>query len=145
MATFAADYTFGTNSEKETRSKLEEVFATTLHHRTENPFSQFDYDNGSTFYLELKTRRIRHDQFPTAIIGKNKVDIAAANPNRTYWFCFNYTDGLYGIRYDKEKFSKYVTTEYSRGDRTDYHNNAQTCCFIAHEDLIALTPKTNGL
>jgi len=139
MATFAADYKFGTDSEIIAKTKLEEIFMTSLYHRTENPFTQFDYDNGSTFYLELKTRRIRHNQYPTAIIGKNKVDIAAANPERTYWFCFNYSDGLYGIKYDKEKFSTYNVSDFSRGDRPDFHNNAQTCCFIPHGDLTPLT------
>jgi hypothetical protein len=140
MATFASDYKFGTSNELIAKTKLEKIFMTTLIHRTEKPMTEFDYDNGATFHVELKTRRIRHDQYPTAIIGKNKVDIAAANPDRTYWFCFNYSDGMYGIKYDKEKFEKYNVSDFSRGDRPDFHNNAQTCCFIPHQDLIHLTP-----
>jgi hypothetical protein len=138
MATFAADYKFGTNNEVKAHEKLEKVFKTSLHHRTEDPFTQFDYDNGSSLFVELKTRRIRHDMYQTAIIGRNKVAIAAANPDKNYWFCYNYSDGLYGIPYDEEKFSKYKMSEYSRGDRSDYHNISQMCYFIPREDLIPL-------
>lgn len=136
-ATFAADYVLGTANEVSVKQKLEKFLGEPLVRR--GGMSLFDYDNNDEtkmIFSEVKTRRIRHDAYPTAIIGGNKVDEAQRNPKNTYWFFFDYVDGLYGIQYDEEKFSQYERTEYSRGDRPDFHNRPQECVFIPSSDLV---------
>lgn len=137
MPTFRSDYAFGTANEKKSHSILETYFNKTLHYRGGS--SIFDYDDGATFYLELKSRRIRHDAYATTIIGANKVEVAENNLSRTYWFCWNYEDGIYGITYNKEKFAGYEKKLYSRGDRPDIKNKPQECYFIPVSDLIRLS------
>lgn len=135
-ATFAADYALGTANEVPIQKKLEKFLGEPLVRR--GGMALFDYDNNNEtkmIFSEVKTRRIRHDAYPTAIIGANKVNEAQRNPNNTYWFFFDYVDGLYGIKYDEEKFSEYERTEYSRGDRADFHNRPQECFFIPSGDL----------
>jgi hypothetical protein len=132
-ATFASDYSFGTANEDVVRGRLEKALGTNLTKR--GGFASFDYDNGSTVFAELKSRRISHTTYPTTLIGANKVDVAAANPSRQYWFCFSYSDGLYGIRYDKEKFAGYERRLYTRGERPDARNGPQDVVFIPTEDL----------
>lgn len=132
-ATFASDYKFGTANEIPVQQKLEKFLDTPLLRR--GGMALFDYDNNKVFG-EVKTRRIRHDAYPTAIIGANKVHEAKRNPDNTYWFFFDYVDGLYGIKYDEEQFSHYEQRSYSRGDRFDYHNKPQECYFIPSEDLV---------
>lgn len=135
-ATFAADYALGTANEVPVQKKLEKFLGEPLVRR--GGMALFDYDNNNEtkmIFSEVKTRRIRHDAYPTAIIGANKVNEAQRNPNNTYWFFFDYVDGLYGIKYDEEKFSQYERTEYSRGDRADFHNRPQECFFIPSGDL----------
>ena len=137
MASLSNDLSFGKKSELSCKDKLDKFFATNLIHR--GGFSTFDYDNGSNIFVELKTRRIPHNMYPTAIIGANKVQAASKNPDNTYWFVYQYSDGLYGIKYDKEKFSKFQHCEYSRGERADYHNYPQDCYFIPSSDLSLLS------
>jgi hypothetical protein len=132
MTTLKEDLVFGTTSEEKNQTNLESIFNKKLIYR--GKFSAFDFDDGATFFVELKTRRIRHDQYPTALIGANKVEIARNNPTRTYWFVFSYIDGMYGIQYSKE-FDSFEHTDYSRGNREDYHNRPQHTYFIPYKLL----------
>lgn len=136
MATFKSDYAFGIKKEIESLDKLNGYFDTKLVYR--GGFSTFDYDNGNNVFVELKSRRIRHDQYDTTIIGANKVDSARDNPHNTYWFCFSYEDGLYGIKFEPEKFADFVKDFYRRGDRSDYNNRPQLVYFIPTKELIKL-------
>ena len=145
MATFADDYQFGTTKEIPTKPILESFFNTPLTRR--GGCAIFDYDNEATksnnvLHIDLKSRRIPHNQYATAIIGANKVEIAESNPSRTYWFVFKYIDGLYGIKYSKELFDTFEHTDFSRGDRTDFHNNPQHCYFIPSDKLVRITDQT---
>lgn len=127
-ATLASDLVYGTQNEHAKHTALERFFKTKLSRR--GGYSTFDYDDGATLFVELKSRRIRHNQYPTAIIGANKVRVAENNPTRDYWFCYAYEDGMYGIKYSKTLFDTFEHTEYSRGERSDYHNRPQHCYFI---------------
>lgn len=127
MPSLKEDLAYGTKSEEKNQSNLEQLFGKKLIYR--GKFAEFDFDDGATFFVELKTRRIPHDMYPTALIGANKVATARNNPNRTYWFCFAYEDGIYGIQYSKE-FDSFDHTDYSRGDRADFHNRPQHTYFI---------------
>jgi hypothetical protein len=133
MPSMKSDLAFGTANETKHHRILEGIFKKKLIHR--GGFAGFDYDDGATFFVELKSRRIAHDKYPTAIIGANKVATAAANPARTYWFCYAYEDGMFGLQYNKELFDTFEKSDYSRGDREDYHNNAQECVFIPYNLL----------
>lgn len=136
MPTFKSDYAFGSASEKSVLPTLNAYFNSDLLYRGGN--STFDYDNGSNLFVELKTRRITHDQYPTAIIGANKVDSASKHPEHTYWFVYQYADGLYGVKYDKDLFATFERRSYSRGDRPDFHNRPQECVFLPHKHLTKL-------
>lgn len=133
IPTLKNDLAYGTSNETTQQSTLETFFKTKLTRR--GGFSTFDYDNGSTLYVELKSRRIPHNKYPTAIIGANKVASARENPDKTYWFCYAYEDGVFGIQYDKDLFDTFSHNDYSRGDRVDYHNNSQHCYFIPCDRL----------
>lgn len=137
-ATFASDYSFGTTNELPVLPILETFFKTPLKRR--GGMSSFDYDNADSnpstvMCIELKTRRIKHDKYPTTIIGANKVAVAAANPDRVYWFCYKYEDGIWGIQYDKTLFGTFEHSDYSRGSRSDFHNQPQECYFIPIKKL----------
>jgi hypothetical protein len=136
LPTLKADLKYGSANEQTKLTKLEEFFKTKLVHR--GGYSTFDYDDGATLFVELKSRRIPHNKYPTAIIGANKVETAEKNPTRRYWFCYAYEDGMYGIQYNKELFDTFEHTDYTRGDRPDYHNNAQSCYFIPSNCLVPL-------
>jgi hypothetical protein len=133
MVTFAEDYAFGTANEAPTLPRIEEYLKTKLIHRGGK--STFDYDNGKNIYADLKTRKIKHDLHTTALIGANKVTMAKMNPKCEFWFFYSYTDGLFAIKYDKEKFATYTRGMYERGERPDYHNRPADTYYIPYEDL----------
>lgn len=131
------DILFGGHSEVNNLSILETYFQTKLKHN--GTFHCFDYSNDSrTIFVELKTRRINHNQYPTAIIGKNKVDFCN-DPNVDYYFVFCYSDGLYTIKYEKELFNSFkVETEYMRSYRTGCVNKPQVVVHIPYQYLIKI-------
>ena len=90
---FASDLAFGTAKEVTVQKKVENFLETPLIRR--GGMSTFDYDNNDEekmIFCEVKSRRIPHNAYPTAIIGANKVEVAQRNPKNTYWFFFDYLD-----------------------------------------------------
>ena len=75
----------------------------------------FDYINNK-LQIELKSRNNSYSKYPSTMIGKNKIEFANKNKKETY-FCFNFTDGVYYIKYDKEKFDLYEEKIGGRQDR----------------------------
>jgi len=60
----------------------------------------FRYENR---LLELKSRNISHNQFPTTIVGYNKIKKARKKKNFKTEFYFLFTDGLYRWDYDEDE------------------------------------------
>ena len=53
--------------------------------------------------LELKSRTISHNQFPTTIVGENKIKKARRKNNFKTEFYFLFTDGLYRWDYNEDE------------------------------------------
>jgi hypothetical protein len=68
---------------------------------------------------ELKSRNIRHNEYKTAIIGCNKAVLQPQDIGKNLYFLFNYTDGLYYIKYDKEVFDTFNKRMFCRNARND--------------------------
>ena len=129
------DLAFGIKSETEIVPSLEKFFDTTLNHN--GGYAVMDWSNPTkTIFVELKTRRIPHNRYDTALIGKNKVDFCN-DENKEYYFCFNYTDGVFYIKYDKQLFSTFANNDnFVRGERTDCSNNPQSIVYIPSNLLV---------
>lgn len=129
------DLSFGANSESANREKIEQFLDVVL--EKTDTYAVMDWANTShTIYVELKSRRIRHDQYPTAIIGLNKVEFCN-DPAKSYYFCFSYLDGLYYIKYDPALFATFQTNHnFNRSDRDDCANYTQRIVYIPVEHLI---------
>lgn len=134
MATFANDYSFGINSEIACHDKISKAFNTEF--KRNGGMAVFDFVNpDATVYVDLKTRRIRHDCYPTALIGANKVEFADRDNTKEYHFVYQYEDGLFGIKYDRELFQTFDSRDFQRGSRADYSKSSQKCYFIPHNHL----------
>lgn len=133
MRTFQDDYELGKTKEDETlatlRIKIPDL------RKDANKFALFDYYNTTT-YVELKTRTFAHDKYPTTMVGYNKVQVAESNPDKTYYFAFAFTDGLYWVEYDKDKFGTYEVKQGGRWDRGRPELNQY--CYIPIGDLTKL-------
>lgn len=109
------DLQFGLNNEQKVMPILENFLNTKLQKGT-NEYSIYDWWNETkTIFVELKSRRITHNKFDTALIGYNKVQ-QCTNKNINYYFVWLYTDGLYYLKYNKELFDtfdiKEITSKY---------------------------------
>jgi hypothetical protein len=94
------DIAFGTKLEMPVINILEQHFNETIN-RAEDKFSPFDAYSENTKY-EIKSRRNRYNQYPTTIIACDKT-----RTKGRLVFVFHFTDGLYYIEYNEEKFRKF--------------------------------------
>ena len=104
-----------------------------------NPYSAMDFFNEpKTFWLEVKERNVRHDQFPTAIISKHKVDFCRENSNSTHYFAWKYLDGIYYIKFDPIVWDTFECRDYKRFNRIDDNQKETLHYFIPHQLLTKL-------
>jgi hypothetical protein len=72
--------------------------------KTEDDFDAIDFESSDTF-LELKSRRIIHNKYPTALIGCNKIAKIKNISKPNNYICWNYLDGLFYLEYDESQFN----------------------------------------
>ena len=121
------DLRFGNLSEAEIHSKLEAIFGT-LKNTSENcemgKYYEFDKYNDN-FMIEIKTRKINHNQYPTLIFGENKLikgdEILKNNPNIRIFYLWRCNDMIVGWEHRKTEFSVCEMGRYDRG-RAELHN-----------------------
>ena len=127
------DLRLGYLSEEEIHSKLEDIFGT-LNRTSENPemgkYYEFDKYNDN-FMIEIKTRKINHNQYPTLIFGENKLnkgdEILKNNPNMRIFYLWRCNDKIVGWEHRKTEFSVCEMGRYDRGKREiDYCVNVKT-------------------
>ena len=89
---------------------LDNLIMTSQYHR-------FDYEDENTL-IELKTRKIRHNIFPTLMFSNDKI-LYGIKQNKKMIFIFEYSDITLYIKYDKELFKdfviKYINNRNDRG------------------------------
>jgi hypothetical protein len=79
-------------------------------------FALFDFVSDKT-EVELKSRTFYMRTYPTTIVGTNKIRYIENNPDKSYYFCFAFTDGLFYLKYSKDLFSKFKKKKCERNDR----------------------------
>lgn len=134
MLSQAEDIRFGTESETNLHKQIESLVGDEVIWK--GGFDTFDFHNkAKTIWVELKTRRIKHDTYPTALIGKNKVEFCNS-PGVDYYFVFSYLDGLFYIKYDKALFDTFKdNNNFYRSVRDDCNTARQTVIYIPIEHL----------
>lgn len=105
---FKEDYLYGKGKEDEILLKIKDYFNKDIEH-IENVYSKYDYKDNNYFY-ELKSRKNKKDDYPTTLIGKDKII------NDNIILLFNFIDGLYYINYkeNKELFKTFETKLFKR-------------------------------
>ena len=86
------DLRLGLKYENKLHPKIKEKFGTELQKTT--LYHPYDYTDGVTF-VELKTRRINHNQYDTLMLSYSKVKYAMDRPNCKFFFVWNCLDGVY--------------------------------------------------
>lgn len=138
--TQANDLSFGITAEQQILPRLNNFFQDTAV-PYEEVYSTADFHSCKNVY-ELKSRRIKHDTYSTAIIGCNKAVLKPADKGKDLYFVFNYTDGLYYIRYCDEVFNTFNKKSFCRHARSDYADRANDVFEIPIEKLIKIGTET---
>lgn len=107
----SADLAFGSKHEKKIHNKLESVFGELKNSRC-NPemgkYYEFDKYNDN-YFIEIKTRRIRHNTHCSLFFGKNKLvkgdKLLNENPNLRIFYLWQCSDGVYGWEHRSTEFN----------------------------------------
>lgn len=118
--TYAGDYAMGKAGETTALPLLNRFFQTSFNPQPR--YAPFDFIcKNTTLFFELKTRKCRHNTYPTLWINVEKVELAKKgkreNPDRRYFFAFNCYDGIWYIEYDEQLFNAFTDEWFQRTDR----------------------------
>tara|TARA_B110000285_G_C14884253_1_gene495394 strand:+ start:49 stop:471 length:423 start_codon:yes stop_codon:yes gene_type:complete len=95
-----------------------------------NQFAIFDYFN-KDFEIELKSRRVKYNTYPSTMIGVNKYKkgLEHIRNGKNVYFFFNFTDGLYYYKLEEDSI-----LEIKNGGRRDT-GIYKDYCYIKKEQL----------
>ena len=121
------DYEFGHNQERLLKPIIESVVGRV---QTKNRYCAYDFEN-ETCIVELKSRKVNHDAYPSLMIGLNKLKTFDKNSHKDAYVFFGFTDGVYYWNYNKQDVYNAV------GGRTDRGKDERKLYgFIPRECLI---------
>ncbi len=135
------DLRFGFKSENDIHEYLETYFGKLL--RTEEnkdmgKYYEFDKYNEDVF-IEMKTRRIKHNQYNSLMFGFNKLkkgrELQKANPNLRIFYLWRCLDGVYYWEQDTTAHKIIYSGRTDRGK-----DEMDDLVHIATEDLKPLAP-----
>jgi len=132
MNTQANDLSYGYDKENINHSKIETLLGCKLkklskYHTMDWEELQSDDDESPPWYVEQKARKMTYDyllnnykspkfQYPSALIGKNKIDFMKEKGNGLV--VFDFTDKIMYWVFDEEEYKKMeVEEQFLRGSR----------------------------
>ena len=110
MVHWAQSYAYGKAQEIKILPHLREFFQRDIH-PTQGRYDKYDFWDEDTNY-EVKSRTTPYKRYPTTMITMNKCCVC--DKGRDLILLFNFTDALYYIKFDPEKFKAYRTEMFSR-------------------------------
>jgi hypothetical protein len=123
---FKQDYSYGLKKEDQLLPVIKSYFNRDIQKST-NKFEKFDFFDEKYKY-ELKSRNNSYDKYPTTLICADKVC-------KRIIFLFNFTDGLYYIKYRKSKFNMFEKKMFVRNKRDDFNDLEKEYIYIPIEYL----------
>lgn len=142
--TYQSDKSFGTQNEIKLLNYLNtELYVNDKFSMFKNQHSTMDFIN-SKIIAELKSRRNKYSQYPTTMVGQNKLNQAEqsykSNKGKEYKFFFLFTDGLYVWDFNPEQ---YTTKLGGRNDRGANEIKEYSYIDINHLKLITTDINSN--
>ena len=115
--------------------------------KTENTYDSFDFINDE-YICELKSRRVHHNQYVSAMCGLNKIRDIKKYGNRKVRFYWLFTDGLYYWDYKKNnpfdyENNEYYTAQTKRNDRG--YAEVSHCCYVWNKFLKKATSRLTSV
>jgi hypothetical protein len=124
---YLSDIKFGFKNEKDTIDIIRLYFQDNI--QKMKRYDKYDF-MGECCYYELKSRRNKYRDYPTTLIPADKID-----DTKNIIFIFNFTDGLYYIKYNKEIFDTFEKKPFKRHQRVGYNDKQKDYYFIPIEAL----------
>tara|TARA_R100000231_G_scaffold37543_1_gene32923 strand:- start:5670 stop:6080 length:411 start_codon:yes stop_codon:yes gene_type:complete len=104
---FSDDEKLGDEGERILKPIIEKMFNTEFYFTEKKHYFDF-IDIDDKIYIELKTRRIKHNQYPTLYFSYAKKKFIDRNPYYDYYIFFKCLDGIFYFKYDEYKiFTSY--------------------------------------
>lgn len=113
------DEDFGFTQEKNLQPTIEKSLGCKL--TRGDQYDVYDFYNDECL-VELKSRRIKYGAYPTIMVGMNKLKHFESQQKDCYVY-FNFTDGLYQWKYNKNEYTSGRTRRVDRG-KTEVSNVA---------------------
>jgi hypothetical protein len=129
MSSFKTDYIFGKKKEEEILSIIEDYFKDDIK-QVKEKFSKYDYE-GTTNIYELKSRTNKYEAYPDTLLPFDKTQLKDKNQI----FLFNFTNGLYFIKYSEDLFKTFKCQAFKRNQRTDYNDIVKPYIYIPIDKL----------
>jgi hypothetical protein len=127
---FRENYVFGKTQEERVLIKVCRFFDEEIHPTTE--FCRWDFESDTAIY-EMKSRNISSNTYEDVMINYSKIQ--PFNNKKPQYFLFNFTDGLFYIKYDEALFMDFELKVFKREGRTDYYDKPQVVCHIPIKNL----------
>lgn len=121
------EYVRGMRNERKVLAYLNKKYGNFRHTKR---YDLFDFSGTSfkdvEYTIELKSRNVPFNQYPTTMVGHNKVKICENDiTKKKYRFLFLFTDGLYCWKYNRDQY------KIDNGGRCDRgKNEIKRYCFI---------------
>lgn len=126
MVHYSNDYARAKLEEARVYPYLKEFFRSTHLTPTATQYEQYDFTDHEYNY-EMKTRfEIKKDQYDTTLIQTDKFYPRGKFQDKEVILIFNFVDYLCYIKYDKELFSTFITTEFARTKDQRQHSSPHT-------------------
>ena len=129
---YSNDYKYGMTQEKKVLKTIRNFWNKPEIQKTENKYSTFDFFDGQTYY-ELKSRKCSSKNYNTTMLPSGKLYSKCEQV-----FLFDFTDGLYYIRYNPEEFANFERIYFKNGDRYDLKGQNQEYLLIPINRLIRI-------
>lgn len=129
LKSFKEELAFGRRNEDIILDTIRDYFKDDIK-KQEGEYEKYDY-KGKIKYYELKSRTNAKDTFPDTLITKHKIPTEGEEAI----FIFKFTDGLYYIEYEKEKFKNYNIKMFQRRSRYDKYDPPKPHVYIPITDL----------
>jgi hypothetical protein len=127
-----SDVKLGQIGEEKVKKYMEHLLNIELEYTEDfHPYDLFSKEKH--LYIEVKTRRCRHNKHKTLYFSKAKLDFINENPTNKYIFVYNLLDGLFLWNFNKDQIF------LSMGGRRDRGlNEIKKLCNIPVKYLIKI-------
>jgi len=129
MSSYKTDYIFGKKKEEEILSIIEDYFKDNIKQNKER-YVKYDYE-GTTNIYELKSRTNKYEAYPDTLLPFDKTQLKDKNQI----FLFNFTNGLYFIKYSEDLFKTFKCQAFKRNQRIDYNDIVKPYIYIPIDKL----------